>query len=118
MPWRAFWASEGDLRAEVLILCLIVGAFTYGFRLVPTRLDLSKLNPVGPLSRFLSSTGPAAIATLFVASILPSVQGAWQAQLPLGAGVLSVLIGYGSTRSVVVATLLGSFAYGLVFALI
>ncbi len=101
------------MRTEVLTLTLIVGAFTWAFRYFPTRLDLSAIPQRGVLARFLASTGPAAIATLFVASILPMVQDA--VPLPLIFGVLSVLVVFGVTKSVVGATLAGSAVYGAVF---
>ena len=50
------------MRAEILTLALIVGAFTWAFRYFPTRADLSAMPQGGPLSRFLGATGPAAIA--------------------------------------------------------
>ena len=45
------------MRAEILTLALIVGAFTWAFRYFPTRADLSAMPQGGPLSRFLSATG-------------------------------------------------------------
>lgn len=100
------------MRAEILILALIVGAFTWAFRFFPTRADLSALPKGGALSRFLAATGPAAIATLFTASALPYLQS----DLPLPAilGTLAVLAVYGASRSVVGATMAGSAVYGLV----
>lgn len=103
------------MRGEILALCLIVGAFTYAFRVLPTRADLTRLNPDGALSRFLAATGPAAIATLFAAAILPEVQGGWLESLPAVAGVLAVLAAYAATPSVVPATLIGTLAYGAAF---
>ncbi|WP_299475293.1 hypothetical protein [Cypionkella sp.] len=63
------------------------------------------------MARFLASTGPAAIATLFVASALPMLKGG--VPLPLVIGTLAVLAVYGASRSVVTATLAGSVGYGL-----
>ncbi|OYU39375.1 MAG: hypothetical protein CFE33_08230 [Pseudorhodobacter sp. PARRP1] len=99
------------MRAEILTLALIVGACTWAFRFFPTKADLSGIKPDGILARFLASTGPAAIATLFVASVLPMVQGG--VPVPLVLGTLAVVLAYGALRSVVVATLAGSVAYGL-----
>ena len=99
------------MRLEILTLALIVGACTWAFRFFPTKADLSTIKPDGILARFLASTGPAAIATLFVASSLPMVKGG--VPLPLACGTLAVLLAYGVLRSVVVATLAGSVAYGL-----
>lgn len=99
------------MRLEVLTLALIVGAFTWAFRYLPTRADISRLPQGGPLARFLAATGPAAIATLFTASVVPFVQGGMP--LPLGLGSIAVLAVFGATRSVVGATMAGSAAYGL-----
>ena len=104
------------MRLEILALALIVGAFTWAFRYVPLRADLSRLPEGGPLSRFLAATGPAAIATLFTASALPIVQAGRPA--PLVCGTLAVLGVFAVSRSVVGATMAGSLAYGLVVWLI
>ncbi len=106
------------MQSELVLLMLIVGGFTYGFRFLPIRADLSALKPDGFVSRFLYSTGPAAIATLFVASILPMLQGSFSGQGPIAAGVLSVVVTFRVTKSVVGATLTGSMTYGLVFAFV
>ena len=103
------------MRADILTLALIVGLFTWAFRFFPTRADLSAMKPDGMLSRFLAATGPAAIATLVVASVLPLVAGdRW----PLVAGVVAVLMLWVWRRSVVLATLGGAVAYGAVFAVL
>lgn len=99
------------MRLEILTLALIVGVCTWGFRFFPTKADLSGIKPDGVLARFLASTGPAAIATLFVASVLPMMKGG--VPLPLGIGTASVLAVYAAARSVVIATLAGSVGYGL-----
>ena len=104
------------MRAEILILALVVGACTWAFRFFPTRADLSALPAGGRLSRFLAATGPAAIATLFTASALPLLQSG--APLPLLAGTAAVLGLFALTRSAVSATLAGGLTYGLVFAAI
>lgn len=99
------------MRAEILTLSLIVGAFTWAFRYFPTRLDLSSIPQGGRLSRFLAATGPAAIATLFTASALPIVQGGLP--VPLALGTVAVLAVFAASRSVVGATLAGAAGYGL-----
>lgn len=99
------------MRLEILILALIVGACTWAFRFFPTKADLSAIKPDGALARFLASTGPAAIATLFVASVLPMLKGG--VPLPLGIGTGAVLVVFAAARSVVLATLAGSVGYGL-----
>ncbi len=99
------------MRLEILALALIVGACTWAFRFFPTKADLSGIKPDGVLARFLASTGPAAIATLFVASLLPMMKGG--VPLPLVIGTGSVLAVYAAMRSVVMATLAGSVSDGL-----
>ena len=99
------------MRFEILTLALIVGACTWAFRFFPTKADLSGIKPDGILARFLASTGPAAIATLFIASALPMLKGG--VPLPLVIGTLAVLAVYRVSRSVVMATLAGSVGYGL-----
>ncbi|MDZ4311078.1 MAG: AzlD domain-containing protein [Cypionkella sp.] len=99
------------MRLEILTLALIVGACTWAFRFFPTKVDLSGIKPDGVLARFLAATGPAAIATLFVASLLPMVTGGLP--VPLVIGTVSVLAVFAAARSVVTATLAGSVGYGL-----
>jgi hypothetical protein len=99
------------MRAEILTLALIVGAFTWAFRFFPLRVDLSAMPQDGWLSRFLAATGPAAIATLFTASAIPMVQCGLP--LPLALGTLAVLGVFAASRSVVGATMAGSVGYGL-----
>lgn len=98
------------MRSEVLTLALLVGFFTWAFRVFPTRADLTTLPSNGILARFLAATGPAAIATLFVASVMPWFQGG--VALPMACGTAAVLAVYAGSRSVVAATLAGSAGYG------
>lgn len=106
------------MTPDILLLALIVGAANWAFRYGPMRFGLgSGQSRGGALARFLASTGPAAIATLAVASVLPMI-GPLPAQiLPLLAGVLTVVGVWLWRRSVVLATLAGSLAYGAIFAL-
>jgi hypothetical protein len=101
------------MSIDLLIMALVVGLATFGFRFGPTRVDLSALPQEGWLARFLASTGPAAIATLFVASILPMIDGFGGVNLPLALGVAAVLVTFAQTRSVVLATLAGSASFGV-----
>jgi len=106
------------MNPDLLIMALIVGVFTWAFRFVPTKLDISGLPPDGLLSRFLAATGPAAIATLVAASIWPMVSVNRAEAVPLISGVLVVLAVFGWRRSVVQATMAGAVAYGVAFALV
>lgn len=101
------------MRPELVVLALIVGLATWAFRFAPTKLRLSRIDPHGPLRRFLVATGPAAIATLFVASILPMITAEPRADLKLLLGIGAVLAVYAARKSVVGATLAGALAYGL-----
>lgn len=101
------------MRAEILVLALLVGAATWAFRALPLRADLSRLPERGVFARFLAAIGPAAIATLFVASILPMLTLVGGLPLAQGAGLVAVLAVYAATRSVVGATLAGGAAHGL-----
>ena len=105
------------MSPDLLTMALIVGLFTWAFRYLPTRLDLSKLHPDGRLLRFLAATGPAAIATLVVASVWPMVAVSQGKMVPLAVGVATVVVVFRWRRSVVLATLAGSLAYGVAFAL-
>ena len=99
------------MSLHILILALMVGAANWAFRYGPTRLSRETGQGSGPLARFLSATGPAAIATLVVASVLPMANAAQG--VPLVVGVGAVLALWVWRRSVVIATLGGSLAYAL-----
>jgi branched-subunit amino acid transport protein AzlD len=101
---------------DALMLALIVGAVTYAFRFGPTQIHQGDLSKDGALARFLAATGPAAIATLFVASILPTLRGG--ALMPEVIGVAGVIGLFIWRRSVVVATLGGALFYGAAFGLL
>lgn len=105
------------MRLDLLLMALAVGGATYAFRVLPTRLAKGDLPEGSMLSRFLAATGPAAIATLFTASVLPL---AWDAglQLPLIVGIEAVIGVFLWRKSVVLATIAGAAAYGAVFGLL
>lgn len=103
------------MRLEVLVLALVVGAANWGFRYLPIRFGLGSGAEGGVLARFLAAVGPAAIATLFVASALPFVAAG--AVLAPALGTAAVLAVWVWRRSVVLATLAGAVAYAGGFAL-
>ncbi|PLL12640.1 L-valine transporter subunit YgaH [Tabrizicola sp. TH137] len=103
------------MSGEVLLLALVVGAANWGFRTLPIRFGLGAGGGGGVLARFLAAVGPAAIATLFVASSLPFVQAG--AVLAPVAGTGAVVAVWLWRRSVVLATLGGALAYAAGFAL-
>lgn len=104
------------MRGDVLELALIAGVLTYLWRFLPLRANLSKMEPHGFLARFLAATGPAAIATLFVAEMLPMLHATFPQQGRAFVGVVGVLLAYGWRRSVVFATLAGAVACGVASA--
>ena len=97
------------MRGDLLMLAGLVGACNWAFRYLPMRMHLGQAE--GVVARMLAATGPAAVAALVVASLLPMVRvgPVW----PLIVGVLAVLGVYAVRRSVVLATLAGSVGYGL-----
>jgi branched-subunit amino acid transport protein AzlD len=105
------------MRMDLLMMALAVGIATYAFRVLPTRLARSDQPEGGLLARFLASTGPAAIATLFTASVLPMVPNA-NLTLPLIIGMQAVIGVFIWRKSVVLATLAGAVAYGAIFGLL
>ena len=100
------------MNLELLAVALMAGAANWVFRVLPTMTRTDRLRPGGRLERFLAATGPAAIGTLFVASILPSLSPELSRLLPVITGTGAVLAIYFLNRSVVAATLAGAFVNG------
>jgi hypothetical protein len=98
---------------DLLTVALLAGAANWAFRVLPTLARTDRLAPGGWLERFLAATGPAAIATLFVAAILPALSTDLRALAPVVIGVTAVLGVYLARPSVVLATLAGALAHGL-----
>lgn len=106
------------MNAELLVVAVMAGAANWAFRVLPTLARTDRLKPGGWLERFLAATGPAAIGTLFVASILPMLSPEAGAVLPVLTGTLAVGGTFFATRSVVAATLAGAVVHGLVVWLV
>ena len=100
------------MNLELLAVALMAGAANWVFRVLPTMTRTDRLRPGGRLERFRAATGPAAIGTLFVASILPSLSPELSRLLPVITGTGAVLAIYFLNRSVVAATLAGAFVNG------
>lgn len=98
---------------ELMTVALLAGAANWAFRVLPTLARTDRLASGGWLERFLAATGPAAIATLFVAAILPSLAMDVAVLLPVLIGTTAVIGVYLAGRSVVLATLAGALAHGL-----
>ena len=100
------------MNADLMAVALIAGAANWAFRVLPTLARTDRLAPGGWLERFLAATGPAAIGTLFVASVLPLLSSEITALLPVVTGTLAVGAVFLASRSVVAATLAGALAHG------
>jgi branched-subunit amino acid transport protein len=98
---------------DLLTVAVLAGVANWAFRALPVITRSDRMAVGGWLERFLSATGPAAIATLFVAAILPALTPDARALMPVIAGTLAVLGVYFARRSVVLATLSGALAHGL-----
>lgn len=98
---------------DLLTVALVAGAANWCFRALPILARTGRMAAGGWLGRFLSATGPAAIGTLFVAAILPSLSLNPAGLLPVIAGTAAVLGVYFARKSVVLATLAGAAAHGL-----
>jgi Branched-chain amino acid transport protein (AzlD) len=106
------------MNGDLLTVALLAGAANWAFRVLPTLARTDRLAPGGRLERFLSATGPAAIATLFVAAVLPGLSSDLRALLPMITGTLAVLAVWLGARSVVGATLAGAVVHGVTVWLI
>ncbi len=104
------------MRGDVLELALIAGSLTYLWRYLPLRANLTRMRPDGLLARFFAATGPAAIATLFMAEMLPLIHASLPQQGRAALGVVAVILAYLWRKSVVFATLAGALACGLAAA--
>ena len=100
------------MSAELLTVALLAGAANWLFRVLPVLTRTDRLATGGWLERFFSATGPAAIATLFVAAILPELVPELPRLLPVLTGTLAVLAAFLASRSVVLATLAGAVVHG------
>jgi branched-subunit amino acid transport protein len=100
------------MNLELLAVALLAGAANWMFRVLPTLARTDRLAPGGWLGRFLSATGPAAIATLFVAAILPALSPDVARILPVIVGTLAVLAVWAASRSVAGATIAGAVLHG------
>lgn len=105
------------MKLSLFLMALAVGMATWAFRALPILLMRGEARPGGLFARFLAATGPAAIATLLVASLLPHVGPQSQDLAPLAAGILATVATFWLRPSVIVATIAGALAYGAIIAL-
>lgn len=106
------------MSGDLVLMAVLAGAANWAFRALPTILMRKEPQPGGLAARFLAATGPAAIATLFAASVLPQIWPAPRETLPLLAGIAATIAAFWPRRSIVAGTLTGAAAYAVVFWLI
>ena len=102
------------MNHDLLIVAVLAGVANWAFRVLPMRMKPTDLPPGGMMARFLAATGSAAIATLFVASVLPTLYPVPKDTLALVLGTLAVVGVFAARRSVVGATLAGAVVFGTV----
>lgn len=104
------------MNSDLILMAALAGLANWGFRALPILVMESEPKAGGIFARFLASTGPAAIATLFVASVVGQLYPEPREVLPLTAGIIGTILGFTPRKSVVVGTLAGALSYGLAFA--
>ena len=103
------------MNTDLLIIAVMAGVANWAFRYLPMRFNPSSGQPDSVVSRLLAATGPAAICTLFVASILPALMAMPKDAGALVAGLVAVVATFAATRSVAGATFAGAIAYAGAF---
>lgn len=103
------------MSPALIIMAALAGAANWAFRALPTILMRREPKAGGVAARFLAATGPAAIATLFVASVLPQVWPVPRDLMPLGVGTVATVLAFWPRRSVAMGTLTGAAAYAAAF---
>jgi len=101
---------------EVFNTVLLAALGTWALRYLP--ILLSRRQPGPAWSRFLSATGPAAIAALAVAAFLPELSPDPVALVPVLTGSGVVVLAYLWRRDIAIATIAGALGYGIAFAVI
>jgi branched-subunit amino acid transport protein AzlD len=106
------------MSTTLVLVTVAVGLGTWLFRFLPTKLELAKDGSDSLLNRFFGSTGPAAIATMFVVSIVPTLRDDVATILPTLCATAAIAISFFWRRSVAIATLVGAGVYGVTFGLL
>ena len=101
------------MSGGLVLMALLAGAANWAFRALPILLMRREARPGGVMARFLAATGPAAIATLVTASVVPQVYPVPRDVVALLVGVVATGLGFWPRRSVVAGTLLGAAGYAL-----
>lgn len=106
------------MRGALFLMALAVGVATWAFRVLPILFLRGGGRPGGLVARLLAATGPAAIATLLVASLMPYLDAPSQGSAPLVAGILATVVAFLLRPSVIMATVAGALAYGVAAAVL
>ncbi|TCV93064.1 L-valine transporter subunit YgaH [Biostraticola tofi] len=108
------------MSSTVLISCLVVGLANYFFRYFPlhrVKTTVSQSRGNGPLAQVLDCIGVASICALLVVSSVPEIMQHPHKFWPTLAGLLSLILSFWRTRSIVISTLAGALVYGLIVKL-
>lgn len=105
------------MSTELVVIALCVGLGTWVFRFAPTRLGMRVEGKHEVWERFFASIGPAAIVSLLFVSLLPEfTSGQIRTAIPALVGCLATVTAfYTLRRNVILATLTGTIAYGVVW---
>lgn len=106
------------MNPELVIVAVVVGLGTWLFRFLPTRMRGLSGARGGWVERATESIGPAAIATLFIASVIPDLTSRDSGLIAFLSGAAATAVVFAGRRSVALATIAGAVAYGVAFALV
>ncbi len=106
------------MKTDVILVCAVVGVANYLFRYLPLRLGGNRKTGAmksGALARVLDSIGIASICALLVVSSTPEILRDSQRLLPTLAGFVVLTLIFWRSKSIILSTLVGAVAYGLIF---
>ncbi|MBE8595502.1 L-valine transporter subunit YgaH [Xenorhabdus sp. BG5] len=104
---------------KILLIGLIVGAANFLFRYLPLRLGINRspAEKKGKMSVILDSIGIASICSLLIVSSIPDIMKEHSKLFPTLIGCLTICLFFYKTRSIIISTLSGAVAFGIIFKL-
>ncbi|MBD1229158.1 L-valine transporter subunit YgaH [Xenorhabdus griffiniae] len=104
---------------KILLIGLIVGAANFLFRYLPLRLGVNRspTEKKGKMGVILDSIGIASICSLLIVSSIPDVMKEHSKLFPTLIGCLTICLFFYKTRSIIISTLSGAIAFGVIFKL-